>query len=300
MKRQKTKKGLPERKGFWDKQSQDLKPDLKTPHGRQRFFTSLFSKLGILVGFALVVYFVVLGIQLYQSWEIKPQIVEPLALPQIIVTGNSSLPTPMIEEMVKQVIEPGLAKVDPFKIKKLLETNGQVKSAAIEKDFPDKLRIHIIERLPVLMMAAMDESHALSFWAIDDEGILYRPFDLQRMKTLDLPFIEGLQIDKIEDGVTRIQGIEKVHYLMELLKRDAYAVYNDVKSVSLMNFNEGEAELGAVIILKGTQLKKVIFGVDNFEYQVVKLLGVMSVSGKLQLSDKNVIDLSYSGDAIVR
>ena len=284
----------------WDKDSQKLKIDRGTPHGRHRFWVSLFLKLGVLVGFALIVYLAVLGVQLYQSWQVQPEIVKPVTLPTLVISGNSSLPSETIEAMVIQVIEPNLAAINPYLVKQTLESKGQVKSANVEKDFPNHLKIHITERLPVLMLAALDAENQVTFWAVDEEGTIYKPYDLQRMKALELPFVEGVQIARIEDGLSRIEGIDKVHYLLQLLKRDAYAVFNDVKSVSMIDYNGGEPELGAVIILRGQQLKKVIFGVENFEYQVVKLIGVLSVSGKVRLSQKNVIDLSYSGDAIVR
>ncbi len=277
-----------------------MKLDIKSPHGRSRFFLSFLQKMALLIAFALVVYLGILGVQFYQSWEVEPHIVEPVEMPEIVIAGNSSLPSSEIETMVIEIIQPNLASIDPFKVKHVLESHGQVKSAKVEKDFPNQLKVDIIERLPVLMLAALDESNQVTFWAIDEEGIVYKPFDLQRMKALDLPFVEGVEIEKIVDGVTRIDGVDKVYFLMQLLKSDVYAVYNDIGSVSLLHYNEGEAELGAVIILHGKQLKKIIFGVENFEYQVVKLIGVLSVAGKIRLNEKNVIDLSYSGDAIVR
>jgi hypothetical protein len=206
----------------------------------------------------------------------------------------------MIESIVRPALVPDLADVKPFRVKAALERKGQVKQAEVRKDFPNRLQIDITERLPVLMLAALDADNQVSFWAIDESGIVFRPFDLERMKALELPFVEGLDLESIEDGVTRVPGIPKVHYLLELLERDAYAVYADIRSVSLLEYNGGEPELGAVIVLRGRRLRQVIFGVENFEYQVVKLMGVLSVAGRVRLSEKNVIDLSYSGDAIVR
>jgi len=296
----KVKADAGEKRPGWDKQSQKLRLDLKSTHGRKRFWISALTKSGLVVGIVLIGYATVLGLQLYQSLRVEIVIRVPENMPDIQISGNSSIPEKVIREIVLDHVSEDLASVNPFLIKNTLEANGQIKEAKVEKDFPNTLKVQITERLPVLMLAALDAENEVSFWSIDKEGVVYRPFDLQRMKALKLPFVEGLEIEKIEDGVTRIDGIGKVHYLLELLKKDAYEVFNDVKSVSLLHYNRGEPELGALIILRGTQVKKMIFGVENFEYQVIKLIGVLSVAGKIQLSSKNVIDLSYSGDAIVR
>lgn len=289
-----------EKRPGWNKQSQKLRLDLKSTHGRKRFWISAFKKAGLVVGIGLIAYAIVLGLQLYQSLRVEMVIRTSERIPEIRISGNSSIPENVIRDIVRDHISENLASVNPFIIKNTLEANGQIKVAKVEKDFPNTLKVQITERLPVLMLAALDAENEVSFWSIDKEGVIYKPFDLQRMKALKLPFVEGLQIDEIEDGVTQVDGIEKVHYLLELLEKDAYEVFNDVKSVSLLHYNRGEPELGALIILRGTQIKKMIFGVENLEYQVIKLIGVLSVAGKIQLSSRNVIDLSYSGDAIVR
>ena len=290
-----------EKQGNWNKKSQKLKLDLNSTQGRSRYFLTFSKRLGWVAGIGLAVYVVVLAVQLYQSLSVAPALlVRQDAMPDISISGNSSIPESVIRDIVVKRIGSELASINPFEIKAALEASGQIRSANLEKDFPNRLNVTIQERLPVVMLAAMDADNQLSFWAIDEEGVIYKPFDLKRMKALKLPFVEGLQIKEIEDGVTQVEGIDKVHYLLQLLKKDAYEVFNDIRSVSLLQYNHGEPELGAVIIMRGTQIKKLVFGVENFEYQIIKLIGVLSVAGKIQLSEKNVVDLSYSGDAIVR
>ncbi|MEQ9823035.1 MAG: FtsQ-type POTRA domain-containing protein [Puniceicoccaceae bacterium] len=296
----KNRKSAPERTNRWSKDSQQLKPVVLSADGRKRFWLTLLRRSSVVWVAVLVAALLAVGLQMWQSWRKIPGLGEKVDWPVLVISGNSSLPDSKIQAMVQPLLTPRLAAVNAFRVKAALERNGQVKRAEVEKDFPNQLNIHITERLPILMLAAMDEENQLSFWAIDESGVVFRPFDLERMKALELPFVEGLDLVRIEDGVTIVPGISRVHYLLQLLERDAYEVYEDIRSVSMLNYNEGEPELGAVIVLKGRKLRQIVFGVENFEYQVVKLLGVLSVAGRVRLSEKNVIDLSYSGDAIVR
>lgn len=281
----------------WDKKSQKLKLDLASKPARSRFFSNLRLLLITVLFFALLVFAVVWVLTWVNNQKLsgfEEMIVDP---PELEITGNSGLPLSVIRERIQEVISTDLLSINPYKVKALLEVYGQVRKAEVTKDFPHLLKIQITERQPTLMLATLDSEGSLEFWGVDETGVVFKPYDLAGMKSLDLPFLQGIEISKVEDGVTQIDGVKKIHYILQLVKRDAYPVYNDIRSVSLENYNEGVSELGAVIITRGIQVKQIVFGVENFEFQVIKLIGVLSVSTGL---DNKEIDLSYSGDAIIR
>jgi hypothetical protein len=293
------KKPDPQAHSSWDKDSQNLKLDFDSKPARKRFFVNLFLPLAAIVLFVILAFGVIWVIQENRRLGSFVIFETTEGLPELVISGNSGLPEETIREMVFDFISTDLKKVNPYAVKCMLERHGQIRSAEVSKNFPDQLLIRITERQPILMLATQEKDEETEFWGVDQYGIIFKPHDLERIKILKLPFLKGIKIDKIEDGRTYIGGTEKVHYLLQLIKRDAYPVYTDIRSVSLENYDEGVPELGAVIILKGRQMKRIIFGVENFEYQVGKLISVLSMSGSVHL-EKKEIDLSYSGDAIIR
>jgi hypothetical protein len=296
----KAKRGMPERSAIWDKKSQRLRPDLRSSQGRFVLLRGLLRWFTWVSLTGLVLVLLLLVWQMLVSWKTVPELRPPPAGLRLVITGQSSLQEDQIAALVQPLMKPKLEAVRAFRVKAVLESRGQIKHVRVEKAFPDELRIHVTERLPVLMAAIQDAGNQVSFWAIDEAGVLFKPFDPARMQALELPFVEGIRLDVVEDGVTRVAGIERVRHLLALLQHEAYEVFQDLRSVSLESFSGGEAELGAVIILRGRKLRKIVFGVENFEYQIVKLHGVLSVGGRLRLQDRQIIDLSLSGDAIVR
>lgn len=283
----------------WDKDSQSLKLDLSSGPARKRFILKLLITLLVAIIFAAVVLGVVWIVRERQQGVVILEIDEPTEPPELTIIGNVSIPEQMIRDMVEDEVSVGLKKLNLFTVKEKLEESGQILNAELTKDFPDQLKIYITERQPILMLATQRKDEDIEYWGVDENGILFKPYDLRRMQVLDLPFLKVAPLKETIDGKTCIPGMQKIHYLLELIKRDAYPVYDDIRRVSLEQYEDGEAELGAVIILEGRQIKRIIFGVDHFENQVTKLISVLSVSGNAPL-DKKEIDLSYDGDAIIR
>ena len=283
----------------WDKASQNLTLDLSSEPARKRYFLKLFITLVAAIVFAAMVFGVVWLVRERQQGVVILEVEEPPEPPLLVVNGNVSIPEQMIRDMVEDEVSVGLKKLNLFTVKKTLEQSGQILNAELTKDFPDQLLIYITERQPILMLATQREGEEVVYWGVDENGVLFKPYDLRRMKVLDLPYLKVASLKETIDGQTTIPGMQKIHYLLELLKRDAYPVYDDIRWVSLEQYEDGEAELGAVIILEGRQIGRIIFGVDHFENQVTKLISVLSVSGNAPLNKKE-IDLSYDGDAIIR
>ena len=283
----------------WDKTSQTLTLDLSSEPARKRFFWKLTAVVSAMILCAGTVFGTVWLLRDKEKGVVILDVEPPSEPPELVVAGNSGIPGDAIEEMVTEEVSVGLKKLNPYKVKEILEQRGQIRSAEVTKDFPDKLQIRISERQPILMLATQKADEPVQLWGVDDSGILFKPYNVKRMQVLGLPFLEGVKLADTLDGQTRIPGMEKVHYLLELLKREAYPVYDGIRTVSLAQFEEGEPELGATIVLNGREIRRIIFGVENFEYQVTKLISVLSLSGSVRLDEKE-IDLSYDGDAIIR
>jgi hypothetical protein len=295
--RRKSEQAIPSR---WDRKKQKLKPDLRSSQARLKVLRRIVLPFFLLAS--------IVGLVVLARWgwlQLPHPLIPPIerkheGFPKVVIEGLTAMPESTVIEAVQNHLRGELAFISLSAIKEQLESIGQVKEARVRKEFPDTLHITIVEYQPVLMLAAQLESGDLTFWAVREDGVLFKPHDAARMMTLGLPFLEGVKLTSIEDGVTRVEGMKQVQYLLQLLKRDLYPVYSDLRSVSLERYRGGVADLGSVIILRGRQLREVHFGIDNLDFQMIKLMGVISVAGRIKLDQKKVIDLSLPGDAMIR
>jgi hypothetical protein len=284
----------------WNQQAQQLTLDLGSGPARRRLLARIARIMLWTAACIALVFILVRQRSAIQEWcqELGSETLP--VFPEVKIEGLVALPESTVIAMLGESMHTDLTFINPYTIKSQLEALGQVREAKITKEYPNCLRIVITENQPVLMLAAQDHTGTLSFWAIGEDGILFKPHHLERVMALGLPFLEGIKLDRMIDGETRVEGMQQVHHLLQLLKHDLYPVYADLRSVSLQHFRGGNPELLPLIILKGRHLRELRFGIENLEYQVVKLISVLSISGKLHLDQKKVIDLSISTDAMIR
>ena len=91
-----------------------------------------------------------------------------------------------------------ISDVNIFAIKGALEALGQVKSANVERVYPDTLKISISEHIPILK-TAINIDYQTRTYLIADSGELYENSDAPKNLLESLPFAEGLNI-KFENG----------------------------------------------------------------------------------------------------
>jgi len=110
-----------------------------------------------------------------------------LDIEKIEVSGNSILSGAQIRQIAG--IKPGvsLLKMEPHQIQNRLELEPYVEAAIVSREFPDRLRIMIKERIPVCYL------NSGTLWLIDQKGIVL-PLPKERLKT-NLPIITGFESD---------------------------------------------------------------------------------------------------------
>ncbi|MCK9483731.1 MAG: FtsQ-type POTRA domain-containing protein [Candidatus Marinimicrobia bacterium] len=110
-----------------------------------------------------------------------------LDIEMIEVSGNSILSGGDLRKIAG--IKPGvsLLKIDPHQIQNRLELEPYVDAAVVSREFPDRLKIMIKERIPVCYL------NSGTLWLIDQNGIIL-PLPKERLKT-NLPIITGFEND---------------------------------------------------------------------------------------------------------
>ncbi len=283
----------------WKREGQKLKPDISSPVVRKRILT----KAGITAVIVVLVFGIAYGFFWLKSFEsigAKEEVIREENYAKVLISGNYNLSETLILERLGELVKKPLEKISLPELQSELEKYAPVADIRISKDFPDQLNIRILERLPILALASLDPEGQEAFWVVDQNGVIFKPEDEEEFATLGLPFIDGVSLSLIENGRTKIEGVEGGYHLLQVLKHEVPEVYEDLKTLSFEEYDQGIAELGAAYILRGKKLKFVRFGVSNIEAQVLRLKGILKSSRISSLISSREIDLSIGEEVIIR
>jgi cell division protein FtsQ len=148
-----------------------------------------------------------------------------------------------------------------------LMANAQVASAAIERNFPDKLTVRISERSPVARMMAQSGSQTPVMLLISRDGVAFAGTGFDPAMVATLPWIDGVGLARTGSGFAPIDGMKKVSDLLSTAKLEAEDLYRTWQVISLSHLpTDGEIEVHA----KGGM--KVTFGTkEDYLRQIARL-----------------------------
>ncbi|MCS6818010.1 MAG: FtsQ-type POTRA domain-containing protein [Blastocatellia bacterium] len=98
------------------------------------------------------------------------------------ITGNVRVPIQEIEAIVRRATSRGLLRTDLHTLREDLRQHPLIKDAEIIRVLPDELRVRIIERTPVALVAR----HRGTPVCVDEEGMVIGDFHLLGLQTLPL------------------------------------------------------------------------------------------------------------------
>jgi len=108
------------------------------------------------------------------------------------ITGNARVPTSEIEAIVRRVTRHGLLRADLSALRTELREHPLIKDAEITRVLPDELRVRVIERTPVALVARQRGTPV----CVDEEGIVLGDFHL--LGTQMLPLLVGWSEEESE------------------------------------------------------------------------------------------------------
>jgi cell division septal protein FtsQ len=148
-----------------------------------------------------------------------------------------------------------------------LVANSQVASAAIERNFPDRLTVRISERSPVARMMAQSGSDAPTMLLISRDGVAFAGTDFDPAMVATLPWIDGVSLARNGKGFGPVEGMKAVSDLLGTAKLEAEELYRTWEVISLSRLGtDGEIEVHA----KGGM--RVIFGTkEDYLRQIARL-----------------------------
>ena len=218
---------------------------------------------------------------------------------RVLFDTNGVLPPSWLGTVVKLRRDTAMMEIDIHSMKQQLEAHGQVKSASIERQFPNALKIHLKEHEPILRMRVMGANEQAEVRIISREGTIYKGIGYPRATLNKLPFV--LPYQHPEGGISPMRGIDQVADLLEETRRTQSNFYKTWKLVSLKHYS-GNPELpGQVIEVRTSMVPRIIFGFNtSFAQQLDRLAVILNYVQSRGNPAIKRIDLTLPKDAAVQ
>ncbi|MBO5254914.1 MAG: FtsQ-type POTRA domain-containing protein [Opitutales bacterium] len=187
-----------------------------------------------------------------------------------------------------------LADVNIFAIKNALENLTQVKTAKVERIYPNKLRVTISEYMPMAKFITEIDMRTV-LYAISPEGVFYEPICMNEKFIEKLPLITGYQINFNGRSPQDLKCAQKI--VDFLAYTQAHMPMNRWKSINVR-------ELGSVtnLIVATTEDDiKIIFAAKDYPKQFERIEYIMRYYAKENKRQEiKQIDLSLKERADVK
>jgi len=197
-------------------------------------------------------------------------------------------------------LKPGtrMMEVDIHAVKAALEAEGQVKSARVERVFPDSLKIVVEERVPVFRIRAAKANGAVEERIVARDGTIYEGTAYPRSTLRNLPYLKPYRHP--DGGYRPLVGIERVAELLALAREKSPRFFATWQIVSLEHYS-GDPDLpGQVIEVRTRLVPRIIFGATgDFDRQLDRLASILSVLRSQGDPSIERIDLSLKNSAAV-
>lgn len=188
--------------------------------------------------------------------------------------------------------------VDIGELKGRLEETSQVKSAFIERRFPDTLFVKIAERKPLLRVLVQEKRKKKEL-LVDEEGIVFSGEHVPVIDRQQLPFLDGTALKKKGNHYQRIEGIYRVCSLLTLAKTKYRQLYAQMEVVSIEHSCK-KAYPWSRIKVRCQFASQVVFKDGDFDEQLKRLDFILSTPRVKQRLPVAKIDLSYTKDGVVQ
>ncbi len=204
-------------------------------------------------------------------------------------------------------LRPGTTLLDHsiFELKERLEESGQVRSAVVERQFPDILKIVVKERFPVARVAVEDEFGSTETLLVAPDGTLYRGRDYDRVFLKTLPYLAGVLPRKDKEGHFHpLPGMELPTAFLRMIRTDFPELYGALQVLDLEDLRDGADLPGAGFVARLRRYPDIRFSPNGFKSQLEKLeLVLADLEERIRRpEDRRMIDrvdLSITGPVVV-
>jgi cell division septal protein FtsQ len=273
---------------------------IKSPQARKRRQLQIAKLVGALLLCFAVIGGIVWAILALKNREEPIQITTPSnPVEQIIFDTNGVLPSAWLGTVIELRRDTTMMEIDIHEMKRQLEASGQVKTASVQREFPNALKIKIEEHEPVLRMRVMGANEQPELRIVSRAGTIYQGVGYPQATLSRLPFVVPYRHPT--GGIKPMGGIEQVADLLELTRRTQPNFFRTWQLVSLEHFS-GDPDLpGEVIEVRTTMVPRIIFGTNtDFAQQLDRLAVILNYVQARGNPALKRVDLSLPKDAAVQ
>ncbi|TVP76305.1 MAG: FtsQ-type POTRA domain-containing protein [Puniceicoccaceae bacterium] len=276
------------------------KKRVQSPQARKRKQIRWFKIVGALLLSCLIFGGVVWAVIALKNREVPIQVTTPSKpVERLIFDTDGVLPDEWLGTVIELRRGLTLMEVDIHDMKQRLEAHGQVRSASVERVFPDALRIRVRESEPVLRMRVAGPGGQSELRIVARDGTIYTGVGYPQATLRRMPFV----VPHVHpDGKIRpMRGIDRVAELLEDARRTQPNFYRTWQIVSLKHYT-GDPDLpGQVIEVQSSIVPRIIFGLStDFAQQLDRLSVILNYVQSRGNPAIKRIDLSLRESAAVQ
>lgn len=248
----------------------------------------------------LLVASVVWAVIAFKNREVSIQLSTPSKpVEKVIFDTDGVLPTSWLGSVIELRRDTTMMEIDIYGMKQQLEAHGQVKSASVERQFPNSLKIKIKEQEPVMRMRVMGANEQPELRIVSREGTIYRGVGYPQATLRKLPYL--IPYRRPEGGVLPLVGIGAVADLLEVTRFTQPNFYKTWQLVSLEHYSGDPEMAGEVIEVRTSVVPRIIFGFNtSFEQQLDRLSVIFDYVQSRGNPELKRIDLSLPDSAAVQ
>lgn len=198
------------------------------------------------------------------------------------------------------IFRQSISRVDIHDIKRSLESSGQIREAHLTIVFPNRLRVQVSEREPILRARVQDSEGNPDIVLIARDGTVYKGQGYPRETMRRLPGVTGLRLRHDGRGFLPIEGMDSIALLLDRTRELMPEVYTDWALVSLEHYQNDSDRPLRLIEVRGRTGSTIVFAPARYDEQLVRLRNILAVSGQRQMPQPSYIDLSFRNHAVVR
>lgn len=273
---------------------------VNSPQARRRRMGRLLKGIGLILLFGTVVFGGVLGFRALSERDEPIHLNTPSReIEQILFETDGVLPEAWLSSRIALRKGTAMMEVDLREMKSELEAQPQVRSASVERVFPNALKIRLREHEPVLRLAVAGSDGRTEHRIVSRAGTIYEGTGYPRTTLTRLPFLAPYQYP--DGSFTPLRGMDRVAELLAAARREHPDFFRTWRVVSLKHFSGDEKLPGQVIEIRSTRIPRVLFSASKqFDLQLDRLQVIFNFLA--QRGDPSVkrVDLSLRGSAAVQ
>ncbi|MCF0241775.1 MAG: FtsQ-type POTRA domain-containing protein [Treponema sp.] len=212
---------------------------------------------------------------------IKPS----LSSPKVTVSGYKTLSPEDIAMKLLPLNTRNWFTFDAEAALSILSSEPCLANVSVEKKFPDRIMVDVVERTPVAMTFVVEKGKSVPF-EIDENGVLFSNKQYSPNGKQDFPIISGIPVENMTGGM-RIP--EKYKPLIEQIANIPKEYFIAISEICVLPKESGSYELA---LIPSTGHVKVLCDRALNEDALKYMMLALEVVKKLE-SEAKVVDLRY-------